>query len=133
MIERTGRNPRRIKRLINSFVLEYSLDPGWASFGAEALIIIILMRQFYPDFYHVIADPTSDDIAAEFLAYYDIKTNSQLGRAPNDDERHFFEAHLVRAPGARYEPDDMSLLEENFRSPSRAWCATFTLCRCSGR
>ena len=31
VIERTGRNPRRIKRLINSFVLEYSLDPGWAS------------------------------------------------------------------------------------------------------
>lgn len=112
VIERTGRNPRRIKRLINSFVLEYSLDPGWAGFGAEALIIIILMRQFYPDFYHVIADPTSDDIAAEFLAYYDIKTNSQLGRAPTDDERHFFEAHLVRAPEARYEPDDMSRLEE---------------------
>ena len=80
--------------------------------GAEALIIIILMRQFYPDFYHVIADPTSDDIAAEFLAYYDIKTNSQLGRAPNDDDRHFFEAHLARAPEARYEPDDMSGLEE---------------------
>jgi CheY-like chemotaxis protein len=112
VMERTGRNPRRIKRLINSFVLEYSLDPGWASFGAEALIIIILIRQFYPDFYHVIANPTSEDIAEEFLTYYDIKMNFQLGKAPNDDERHFFEAHLVRAPGAYYEADDMSRLEE---------------------
>lgn len=113
VIERTGRNPRRIKRLINSFVLEYSLDPGWETFGAEALIIVILMRHFYPDFYHVIANPTSDDIASEFLTYYDIKTNFQLARAPDDDERHFFEAHLVRAPGAQYEADDMSRLEED--------------------
>ena len=112
VIERTGRNPRRIKRLINSFVLEYSLDPGWETFGAEALIIIILIRHFYPDFYHVIADPASDDIAVEFLTYYDIKAKFQLGRAPDDDERHFFEAHLVRAPGAQYEADDMSRLEE---------------------
>ena len=112
MIERTGRNPRRIKRLINSFVLEYSLDPGWESFGAEALIIITLIRHFYPDFYHVIADPTSADIATEFLTYYDIKTNFQLGREPDDDERHFFGVHLVRAPGAEYEADDVSRLEE---------------------
>jgi CheY-like chemotaxis protein len=29
LAEGTGRNPRRIKRIINSFVLEYRLDPAW--------------------------------------------------------------------------------------------------------
>jgi CheY-like chemotaxis protein len=109
---RSGKNPRRIKRLINSFVLEYSLDPGWAEFGAEALIVIILIRHFYPDFYTAIANPAANDIATEFLMYFDIRSNVHLGRAPSEEERRYFQAHLVRAPGEQYVAEDLLRLEQ---------------------
>ncbi|MGH3401176.1 MAG: P-loop NTPase fold protein [Streptosporangiaceae bacterium] len=112
VLDRTGRNPRRIKRLINSFVLEYRLDPGWEQFGAEALIIIILMRQFYADFYHVIANPAADDIAAEFLTYLEIKQNVQRERPPADAERKYFDDHGVRVPGDAYVSEDLTRLED---------------------
>jgi hypothetical protein len=65
IIERTGRNPRRIKRLINSFVMEYQLDPDWAEVGAEQLIKIILLQHFYPNFYRVLVDPRVDHIVED--------------------------------------------------------------------
>jgi CheY-like chemotaxis protein len=112
VIDRTDRNPRRIKRLINSFVLEYQLNPDWENFGAEALIVVILMRQFYADFYRVIANPNSQNIAAEFLDYLDIRSRFRLNKPPAEADRAYFESHNVRAPTATYSPDDLSRLEE---------------------
>lgn len=112
VIDRTERNPRRIKRLINSFVLEYQLNPDWKRFGAEALIVVILMRQFYADFYRVIANPSAQDIAAEFLGYLDIRTRFQLRKQPAETDRDYFEAHNVPPPLSAYSPEDLSLLEE---------------------
>jgi CheY-like chemotaxis protein len=112
VVDRTGRNPRRIKRLINSFVLEYRLDPGWEEFGAEALIIIIVIRQFYADFYHVIADPAAQDIAQEFLQYQEIRKHFQSGSEPTEEERQYYRAHDVRVPGSQYEAEDLTRLED---------------------
>ncbi|MFW6722761.1 hypothetical protein ACHZ98_21855 [Streptomyces sp. MAR4 CNY-716] len=38
LVERSGRNPRRIKRLVNGFVLEATLNPVWSGFRPEAVI-----------------------------------------------------------------------------------------------
>jgi hypothetical protein len=48
------RNPRRIKRLINRFVIEYRLDPEWAEFGALSLISTMLLQDGYPAFYRLV-------------------------------------------------------------------------------
>ncbi|WP_419999690.1 KAP family P-loop NTPase fold protein [Streptomyces boninensis] len=69
LAERTGRNPRRIKRLINSFVLEYQLAPQWWGFGPEALIHVVLLQHLYPDFYRAAARPGGRDMVSDFLAY----------------------------------------------------------------
>ena len=49
----TGKNPRRIKRIVNSFVLEHHLDPAWrrAPLNSTLLITAILLQQLYPSFY----------------------------------------------------------------------------------
>ncbi|TGB02531.1 P-loop NTPase fold protein [Streptomyces sp. MZ04] len=55
--ERSHRNPRRIKRLINAFVLEWRLNPVWgaeAGFGPEAMIRTLLLQSLYADFYRIL-------------------------------------------------------------------------------
>lgn len=72
LAERTNRNPRRIKRVINSFVLEYMLEPDWAEsqLGAANLIKVVLLYQLYPWFYDVlVGDYSSIDPIGDFLEY----------------------------------------------------------------
>ena len=64
----TGGNPRRVKRLINSFVAEYQLDPGWQRFGAEGLMKAVALQHFYPDLYREILSSTGDTVG-ELLTY----------------------------------------------------------------
>jgi CheY-like chemotaxis protein len=114
VIDRTGRNPRRIKRLINGFILEYRLDPGWASFGADILISVILLQHFYPDFYRELARPSGQDVAREFLTYQDLRSRLQLGRELTESDLEFFEVHKVKAPQSAKDAigDDLNRLQQ---------------------
>lgn len=72
LAERTNRNPRRIKRIINSFILDYALDPGWAEppLGVASLIKAVLLYQLYPGFYDVfVGDYSSEHPVADFFEY----------------------------------------------------------------
>ena len=73
--ERSGRNPRRIKRLINSFVLEYHLNHAWHEIGVENLVKVIMLQNFYLSFYRILIDPRGDDPVRDFLAYQDFRSN----------------------------------------------------------
>ncbi len=79
-----GRNPRRIKRLINRFVIEYRLDPQWQRFGADALIRVILLQDFYPDFYKLLAPVEDLDPIDEITEYFALR--SAAAGAELDDE-----------------------------------------------
>jgi hypothetical protein len=84
LAEGTQRNPRRIKRIINSFILEYTLHPGWAEppLGVEYLIRSVLLYLCYPSFYDVFIgdDYSSDDPIGDFLAYVNLSNH------PGDDD-----------------------------------------------
>ncbi|MGW2520772.1 KAP family P-loop NTPase fold protein [Streptomyces sp. NPDC001617] len=69
--ERSDRNPRRIKRLINGFGLECALNPVWGDFEAEAVIRTLLIQHLYADFYRLLVsgNGTYGDAAREFLEY----------------------------------------------------------------
>ncbi|WP_369036071.1 P-loop NTPase fold protein [Streptomyces adonidis] len=69
--ERSARNPRRIKRLINGFGLECALNPVWARFKSEAVIRTLLLQHLYADFYRLLVagDGTYAHAAREFLEY----------------------------------------------------------------
>jgi len=49
VIDRSGRNPRRIKRFINNFVLAYHLDQEWRDIGAESLLRALILQMYYPE------------------------------------------------------------------------------------
>lgn len=74
IIERSGRNPRRIKRLINSFVLEYHLNRSWDEVGVENLVKVIMLQHFYPTFYRLLTTPGNDDPITDFLQYHDFRS-----------------------------------------------------------
>jgi hypothetical protein len=85
VIERTGRNPRRIKRLINSFVLEYHLSRSWDQFGAGNLMKVIMLQHFYPEFYRLLANPKYHDPIREFLTYHEYRTAVKHGEEGDPD------------------------------------------------
>jgi hypothetical protein len=64
-----GRNPRRIKQLINRFVVEYRLDPEWETLGADALIRTALLQDLYPEFHELLVRPSESDPFEEFQGY----------------------------------------------------------------
>jgi CheY-like chemotaxis protein len=69
LIARESRgNPRRIKRLFNSFVAEYQLDVGWRDFGADGLMKAVILQHYYPEFYQEIVQGSGDAVD-ELLDY----------------------------------------------------------------
>ncbi|MFW6694797.1 P-loop NTPase fold protein [Streptomyces sp. MAR4 CNX-425] len=72
LVERSGRNPRRIKRLVNGFVLEATLNPVWSGFPRESVIRTLLLQYFYPEFYRMMtgaAGAPGEDVVQEFTTY----------------------------------------------------------------
>jgi KAP family P-loop domain/AAA lid domain/Clp amino terminal domain, pathogenicity island component len=79
LAERTGRNPRRIKRIINSFVLEHHLNPAWRRppLGSGQLITAILVQHLYPSFYEwLVSDESGEDSIRDFLDYADVRSKA---------------------------------------------------------
>lgn len=88
LVVRAKRNPRRIKRLLNSFVLEYHLNARWQVFGAPVLLRIILLQHFYPEFHQLLAWPDGRDPVPEFLGYVTVRDEVRRGEVPS--EHHLF-------------------------------------------
>ena len=123
VVHGTGLNPRRLKRLINSFILEYQLDPVWDSLGPEALITVNLLQHFYTDFYRELTRSTDSDIAHEFLAYQELRNRLLGGSARTDEDRQFFQAYNILPPAAdgKDNTEAVSRLEHKLPPPSRPW------------
>lgn len=99
IIERSGRNPRRIKRLINSFVLEYHLNRAWSTIGVENLVKIVMLQHFYPSFYRTLTNPRAEDPIAEFVRYRQFRSMvRQGGDWDSEDLPKLFAAKGLKPP-----------------------------------
>lgn len=105
--ERTGRNPRRIKRLINSFVLEYHLDPEWQQFGPETLVRVLLLQHFYPLFYRLLANPRGQDPVEEYLNYRNVRTGIKRGDLDAQNWRGVFVTYDLEPPNPKSSRSDL--------------------------
>ncbi|MFY1691382.1 P-loop NTPase fold protein [Plantactinospora sp. WMMB782] len=103
-------NPRRVKRLINSFVAEYQLDPRWREFGADGLLKSVLLQHLYPDLYREILT-TGGDVLGGLLAYRAARDWLLThGRVPTGEDlqagRQLLVAYGISQPSAQ-DPADV--------------------------
>ena len=96
----TGRNPRRVKRLLNSIILRYRLEPEWESLGPENLSAVILLAHFYQEFYRELTRPNSIDIIHKFLEYRELANRIQRGDPLRDQDLLFFTDNNAVPPTA---------------------------------
>ena len=107
LMESAGRNPRRIKRIINSIVLENRLNPAWSlpPLNRAQLVTAILLQHLYPSFYDYLVDEASgEDPIGNFLDYAEIRARA-LNPPPSNDSwrsnlRRVFELYRMRPPEA---------------------------------
>jgi CheY-like chemotaxis protein len=89
LVEGTGRNPRKIKRIINSFILEYQLDPAWREppLTSEHLVIAILLQHLYTPFYDLlISEGIGPNPIGEFLYYAQLRRDLVLDSPVTEQE-----------------------------------------------
>ncbi|MFF4591969.1 P-loop NTPase fold protein [Amycolatopsis sp. NPDC001319] len=120
IIERSGRNPRRIKRLINSFVLEYHLNRSWDEFGGANLVRVVLLQHFYPAFYGILVNPREADPIRDFLRYHEFRGRVRHGEAEDrHDWRELFTDKRLRQPDPEQRPLTESLAELERELPAQ--------------
>ncbi|MFF0723324.1 P-loop NTPase fold protein [Streptomyces sp. NPDC004134] len=119
LVERSGRNPRRIKRLVNGFVLEATLNPVWSGFRPEAVIRTLLLQYFYPEFYRMMTGASGapgGDVVQEFMTYRRVRRTllspvppggrvSSPEFASDEEVGAFFEEYELSAPEPRGESE----------------------------
>jgi CheY-like chemotaxis protein len=105
VVERNARNPRRIKRFINGFVLSYGLDDEWKEFPPESLIRVQLLYMYFKAFSDLLHRPSERDPAQEFVEYF--RAREVLRRRTGEWElvRTAFESHELPPPPADASPD----------------------------
>ena len=86
IIERTNRNPRRLKRFLNHFVMAQELDPNAAHFSSAELIRLLLLRIFFPEVYQLIVVERDRDLLADFLELARIRGALAAGNDPGEEQ-----------------------------------------------
>ena len=97
VIDRSGRNPRRIKRFINNFVLAYQLDQEWRDIGAESLLRALILQMYYPDAMESIWRRRGADLFQECLDFVEAR-------------------RLLRGSGAGLDEEEFAVVETVFLS-----------------
>lgn len=119
LAEGIGRNPRRIKRIINSFVLQYSLDPAWQKppLSSVLLVTAIVIQHLYAPFYDLfVSEEAVENPIVEFLDY--VRVREKLPKPPTDGEDPWwktvgrsFAARQIQAP----ESSSMDTLKDHMK------------------
>lgn len=117
LAEGTGCNPRRIKRIINSFVLEYRLDRAWReeTHGSAKLMTALLLQHLYTPFYELLISESGDSLDDDFRDYLQVR--EMMSTVPADDKDPWWEIcerffrNYGAAPPARQRADIVAELE----------------------
>jgi CheY-like chemotaxis protein len=78
--ERNNRNPRRIKRFINRFVLEHRLDKGAKGLEPSVLVTALMFETYFPKFARLFSEPDREpDPITEFQEYRTVRSHLRQG------------------------------------------------------
>ena len=112
VVEQTGRNPRRVKRFINAFLLEYGLDAEWSELGPDTLVRVLILDFYFPQFAARLRSRSDRDPIHEFESYTVVR-NILRRRTPRDDEDAWghvaalFGEYGLALPDERTSPDEL--------------------------
>ena len=79
VIEHSARNPRRMKRFINNFILRYGLDAEWLEIGPSDLIRVQVLEMHFPEFVRLLAERSKRNPVDEFLEYVEVRHTLRHG------------------------------------------------------
>lgn len=88
VVQGSDRNPRRLKRFINAFVLEHTLEPDRDALEPETLIRTLIVQTFFRDFAQLYRD--GGDPGAEFLTYLSVRELLRSGAGDDEAVAAFF-------------------------------------------
>jgi hypothetical protein len=109
LAEKTRRNPRRIKQIINGFIVESTLSRKWAE-SPDLLIRAELIYQLYPRLYQLLIDDSDDrDLIGDFVAYSNLRDHTDDADAAwwKNAEELFRSYHLKIASNAKSDPGEV--------------------------
>jgi CheY-like chemotaxis protein len=122
VIERNARNPRRIKRFLNGFVLTYGLDQQWRQFSPETLIRVHLLYMYFKPFSDLLERPGERDPVEEFIEYYAARDVLRRRGDVQLVEPAFKSHELAMPPNASHDTL-LAELENNLPVPFKALAA----------
>ncbi|WP_329365417.1 P-loop NTPase fold protein [Streptomyces sp. NBC_00669] len=116
---RAARNPRRVKTLVNGLLLEANLNPSWSDLSTEAVIITLLLRYLYMDFYRLMTaqnEPGSQpEVVDTFFEYCAVRTLLRAGSHWSARDAERVEGFLARYAMAPPEGEDQHDREDTLR------------------
>lgn len=107
IVSENARNPRRVKRFLNTFVLEHKLDADAATIPPATLIRTLILEMYFWDFIRLAQE--GGDPIKEFVNYLDVREKLRR-RDPVDPplEKFMRDHDVVPGPDAK-----LADLEEN--------------------
>jgi hypothetical protein len=114
-IDQNGRNPRRIKRFINAFILEYGLDSEWQEIGAKVLARVLIIDLYFPEFALLLRSRQFPDPVGDFRGYVVVRNIVRRGGDSAEDKRRVGEvmtSHGLAAPSGDLEGASTELEKE---------------------
>jgi CheY-like chemotaxis protein len=117
IVQRSDRNPRRLKRFINAFVLEHALKPEAAGVDPQILIRELILRTYFQTFVRLYA--RDGDPLEEFSTYLAIRTATRegSGEATAEFRRFFADNKAPLVDGQRIDGAALAELENKLPEP----------------
>jgi hypothetical protein len=84
MIERSGRNPRRLKRFLNAFVLARQLDTATATLTPAEHLRVLLLQAYFPEFYALLLEEAEPDPLADVLLLHRVRSMARTAAVTTD-------------------------------------------------
>lgn len=114
IMERSGRNPRRFKRFMNTFVLSRQLDGSTARMRPEEHIKILMLRMYFPDFFRLLVMEPERDALRQLIELSRFRGAVTAGRDVDEQEvRWLFEIAGMKPPiDKAFGPQGLAQLEQ---------------------
>ncbi|MGW4063442.1 P-loop NTPase fold protein [Amycolatopsis sp. NPDC004747] len=86
IVERSQRNPRRVKRFLNTFVLAHQLDSGSARLWPDEHIKLLLLRLYFPAFFRLLVTEPQQDVIRQLIELARLRTALLARREPGAED-----------------------------------------------